>query len=180
MTRAFVAVVPPEPVLDGVERATGRRRRDTRPADDTPAQWHLTLQFLGNRADIDAVAGRTRPCRCRPARFGSAAAGAFPKVRRAQVLWVGAAEGDEYLATLAGEVAARLAPLGFDPKDRRYHAHLTLGRTRTATDLHRGRRTARSVRARTGVDRARGRRLRESLAAIRRGVRPRAVVTLPT
>ena len=134
MTGAFVAVVPPEVVLDALERATAavdatRVRRTTR------AQWHLTLQFLGDVADLDAVAGVLAPLSVSAGSVRLGGAGAFPKVRRAQVLWVGAAEGDEYLATLAGEVAARLAPLGFDAENRRYHAHLTLGRTRTATDL---------------------------------------------
>ena len=96
------------------------------------------------------------------------------------MLWVGAAEGDEYLTTLAGEVAARLAPLGFDAEDRRYHPHLTLGRTRTATDLRAVVEQLEACEFGPAWTVARGRPLRESLAAIRRGVRPRAVVTLPT
>ena len=55
MTRAFVAVVPPASVLDAVARATAgidvaSVRRTTR------AQWHVTLQFLGDVGDVDAVA----------------------------------------------------------------------------------------------------------------------------
>ena len=105
----------------------------------TRAQWHLTMQFLGDVVDLDAVADALAALSS-PSGVGGAVrlggGGAFPKVRRAQVLWVGAAEGGEFLSTLAGAVAARLAPLGFDREDRRFHPHLTLGRTRTSpTDL---------------------------------------------
>jgi len=134
VTRAFVAVVPPGPVLDALERATAGIdasviRRTTR------AQWHLTLQFLGDVTDLDAVARALATLAVPAGSVRLGGAGAFPNVRRGQVLWVGSADGEEFLTTLAGEVAARLAPLGFDPEDRRFHPHLTLGRTRTATDV---------------------------------------------
>ena len=55
MTRAFVAVVPPPPVLDAIEAATAGLelpglRRTTR------AQWHLTMQFLGDVVALAVVA----------------------------------------------------------------------------------------------------------------------------
>ena len=55
MTRAFVAVRLPGAVLDAVHQRVSALdlagRRTTRD------QWHLTLQFLGDDVDIDAVAG---------------------------------------------------------------------------------------------------------------------------
>ena len=50
MTRAFVAVRPPDSVLDAVPAIDVPSVRPT-----TREQWHITLQFLGNAADIDAV-----------------------------------------------------------------------------------------------------------------------------
>ena len=59
--RAFLAVVPPEDVLDAVGAAAATidvpstARRTSRP------QWHLTLQFLGNRVEFAAVADALEP-----------------------------------------------------------------------------------------------------------------------
>lgn len=134
MTRAFVAVEAPDDVLDAVEVACSSlelpgARRTTRD------QWHVTLQFLGNQADVDAVttalgslavsAGATR--------LGSA--GAFPNARRGRVLWLGLLEGGALLEELAAAVGALLTPLGHEPDDRPYHPHLTLARCKVPSDL---------------------------------------------
>ena len=133
MTRAFVAVRLPEAVLDAVEERTAGitvpGRRTTRD------QWHLTLQFLGNRADVDAVASVLTGIDVEPgpARIGDA--GAFPDARRARVLWFGLADGAALLARLAAAVMTRTEPLGHEREARAYRPHLTLARTRTPTDL---------------------------------------------
>ena len=77
MTRAFVAVRLPDAVLDAVAHRLAELsvpgRRTTRD------QWHLTLQFLGDDADVDAVVaaldGLDVPRRIAP---GSAARARFP------------------------------------------------------------------------------------------------------
>jgi 2'-5' RNA ligase len=134
VTRAFVAVRPPEVVLDAVHAAAasfdlGDARRTGR------EQWHVTLQFLGNRADVDAVAAALAglPVRAGDAQFGGL--GAFPSARRARVVWLGLAAGAELFGELATAVGARLAPLGHEPEARPYHAHLTLARLRAPADL---------------------------------------------
>jgi 2'-5' RNA ligase len=133
--RGFVAAVPPDDVLDAVDAAVSgielpsTARRTTRP------QWHLTLQFLGNRVDFDAVAGALEALAVRPGTVCLGAAGAFPSERRGRILWVGVSEGDALLSQLAAAVGALLAPIGYPPEDRRYHAHLTLARLKAPTDL---------------------------------------------
>ena len=92
MTRAFVALVPPDEVLDDVAALAGAldladARGTTRP------QWHVTLQFLGNQADIDAVGDALEGLPVAPARVRLGGGGAFPKVRRGRVLWLGLREG---------------------------------------------------------------------------------------
>ncbi len=127
MTRAFVAVRPPDAVLDAVAGAVaGFELEGARVT--TREQWHITLQFLGNRADIDAVAGALDGLTTRPGTAQLGGWGAFPKARRAGVVWLGLTSGAEMLGALAAEVAARLAPLGFEPEDRAFHAHLTVAR----------------------------------------------------
>ena len=133
--RAFVAAVPPDDVLDAVDAAVSgielpsTARRTTRP------QWHLTLQFLGNRVDFDAVAGALEALAVRRGDVCLGAAGAFPSERRGRVLWMGVSEGDALLSQLAASVGALLAPIGYPPEDRPYHGHLTLARLKAPTDL---------------------------------------------
>ncbi|HMG27121.1 MAG TPA: RNA 2',3'-cyclic phosphodiesterase [Acidimicrobiia bacterium] len=133
--RGFVAVVPPADVLDAVDAAAAgvevpsTARRTTRP------QWHLTLQFLGNKVDFAAVADALEPLAIRGAPVQLGAAGAFPTERRGRVLWVGVREGDALLAQLAAAVGALLGPIGYPPEDRPYHAHLTLVRLKAPADL---------------------------------------------
>jgi 2'-5' RNA ligase len=133
--RAFVAVVPPDDVLDAVDAAAASievpstARRTTRP------QWHLTVQFLGNKVDFAAVAGALEPLAIRGAPVQLGAAGAFPTERRGRVLWLGMREGDALLAQLAAAVGALLAPVGYAPEARPFHAHLTLARLKAPADL---------------------------------------------
>jgi 2'-5' RNA ligase len=63
--------------------------------------------------------------------------GAFPSVRRPGVLWVGVAEdaGRAALITLAKEIDAAMAPIGFPPEPRPFHPHLTLARVRAPRHL---------------------------------------------
>ena len=129
MTRAFVALQLPHAVLDAVEQATAAveipdGRRTAR------EQWHITLQFLGNRADVDEVAAALLPLDTVAARVRVGGAGAFPDERRARVLWLGIAEGAEWIARVAERVTAQLLPLGFEPEARAFHPHLTVARAR--------------------------------------------------
>jgi 2'-5' RNA ligase len=132
MTRAFVAIRPPDGVLDAIAAASAAvdvadARRTTRD------QWHLTLQFLGDVADVDAVADALGTIRTAVGRVALGGAGAFAGARRANVLWIGIAEGADYVTALAGEVNRVLASLGFAPDDRPFHPHLTLARARRRT-----------------------------------------------
>ena len=77
MTRAFVAVKLPSDVLaavsaatEGVEVIGGRKM--------TAAQWHLTLQFLGDDADIDAVVAALENFSVPGGRIRMGGGGAFP------------------------------------------------------------------------------------------------------
>jgi RNA 2',3'-cyclic 3'-phosphodiesterase len=136
MARAFVAVRPPETVLDAVARVVEDldvpNVRST-----TRDQWHVTIQFLGNQADVDAVAHALSRLALRAGRVRLGGGGAFPSARRARVLWLGLSEGDEWFVQCAAAVGALLAPLGHEPEKRPFHAHLTLARAKAAMDLRR-------------------------------------------
>ena len=98
-------------------------------------QWHLTLQFLGDDAEVEAVVAALEGFSMPGGLVRLGGAGAFPNARRARVLWIGVAEGDDVLARLARGVADRLAPLGYEPDSRAFHPHVTIARCSRPTDL---------------------------------------------
>ena len=102
----------------------------------TPQQFHITLQFLGVREEFlvpkllevfRILAERYRP-------FDMALGGldGFPRLVQARVLFVPVILGQEGLAALAEDMVRVTQPLGIPPEERDFHAHLTLGRVKSA------------------------------------------------
>jgi len=144
--RLFVAVTPPAPVLDHLSAAVSDVRAGC-PADlggaltwTLPAQWHLTLAFLGEVDDAVAnrlgrrlarLAGRHQPLR-----MALAGAGGFGSARRARVLWAGVHGDREPLRRLAQGVTAAAGRERIEVAGGRgYRPHLTLARARQPTDV---------------------------------------------
>jgi 2'-5' RNA ligase len=143
VSRGFVAIVPPRDVLDAVGRVSWSARHRPQelalprligPRWTTRAQWHLTLQFLGTRVDLDAAAAALATVRGSVARVRLGGIGGFPNERRATVLWVGVLEGARELRTIAEEVQNAMTPI-VEPDAREFHAHLTLARLARGADL---------------------------------------------
>jgi RNA 2',3'-cyclic 3'-phosphodiesterase len=139
--RLFIALELPEAVRAELAATQARLRAGTPPpplrwAD--PAGFHLTLQFLGE-APASLVAPLAEALAALPAPPLSLrldGLGAFPNLRRPQVVWVGVAGDTAALAALRAEVLAATAPLGFGVEARDFRPHLTLGRAqRTAHPL---------------------------------------------
>jgi RNA 2',3'-cyclic 3'-phosphodiesterase len=119
--RLFVGVVPPDRVLDEIERL----RRPERPGVRWTRrdQWHVTLRFLGEVDDPGPVAAALDAAPLSPceARLG-------PRVRALgrQVVCLPVAGLDE----LAQAVTEATAGFGRPPEDRRFRGHVTLARLR--------------------------------------------------
>lgn len=105
----------------------------------TVGNQHVTLNFLGwiearllgdVTAAVDEAAARHAP-----AEMSLAGLGAFPKPRRARVLWAGIADAAGLLPALTEDLGDRLRRVGYQPEDRRYTAHLTLARFKTPRSL---------------------------------------------
>lgn len=141
MIRAFVAVKI-SPALEG--RVGELLTELALPQYDVkwvrPENLHLTLKFLGNVEEgrveaiaevIGEVARSSRPFRLRLGGLG-----AFPNIRRPRVIWAGMTEGARRLEGIAEGLEAGLGRLGFAREKRRFSAHLTLGRTRSARGLN--------------------------------------------
>jgi len=98
-----------------------------------PQGIHLTLKFLGdvpaNRIE-EIERALTQACAGFPAfSFSVGELGCFPNPRRPRVVWVGVQEESGTLKRLQKAVEDGMEKLGFAPEGRRFHAHLTLGRT---------------------------------------------------
>jgi 2'-5' RNA ligase len=131
--RAFVAVdLEPQTVQQIAEAIAQLRPRMPGIRWLPPANFHLTLKFLG---DIDEVkvasiaAALERdlyPFSCFT--INAKGLGVFPDLRRPRILWVGLV-GDE-LNALASRVEKTLVPFGFAAERRAFTPHLTVGRWR--------------------------------------------------
>lgn len=121
MARLFVAVWPPEEIL---ERVAALPRPDVDGLRWTQRhQWHVTLRFLGRVDDVDdAVASLSGMGPVEPAE-----AGLGPEVGHfgRRVLHVPVSGLDRLAAT----VTAATAEVGKPPEDRPFAGHLTLART---------------------------------------------------
>ena len=98
-----------------------------------PEGIHLTLKFLGNvpANRIEEIErALTQACVGFPAfSFSVEGLGCFPNPRRPRVVWVGVQEESGTLKGLQKAIEDGMEKLGFAPEGRKFHAHLTLGRT---------------------------------------------------
>ena len=103
-----------------------------------PQNWHLTLRFLGwatehQRDGILHYLDETEMPTPFVVRFG--ALGAFPRARRATVLWLGVDQGGEALTQVAGACDEAAQAVGYEPEGRPFHPHVTLSRIRPHQDV---------------------------------------------
>ena len=148
MLRTFVALPLSPEVRHAIETLQGRLKRQaaTCRLPTGVVRWvdpgiiHLTLNFLGDilpervepvKAAL-AVVARNIPC----FEFQCGDLGAFPNLNRPQVVWVGVQDPSSWLMLLHDAVDEALANLGFQPEQRRFSPHLTLGRVQRSADLN--------------------------------------------
>ena len=97
----------------------------------TPEQWHLTLQFLGNDADVIAAESALRDFDGPGGRVQLGGTGAFPNTRRGTVLWIGICEGADVLGATHRGVAATWRRSATSPTPRPFRPHVTFARCAT-------------------------------------------------
>lgn len=128
--RAFVAVkIPGLPAIRTLLHDFRDMGRAVRPVD--PDGLHITLKFLGD-VSADSVVDIEQALRADlspiPAfKTNLTGLGAFPHAGRPSVIWIGAANVEEFLR-LSDAVEDALNPLGFPRERRPFHPHLTLAR----------------------------------------------------
>jgi len=134
--RCFIAIGLTDEIKAGLEQLQAQLK----PGGQTSIKWvdpysiHLTLKFLGSvdgdkispitAAMAEAVQGVT------PFHLKVEGLGAFPNLKRVQVVWVGVGGEVDKLVHLQQRLESSLAQLGFTPEKRRFTPHLTLARVR--------------------------------------------------
>jgi 2'-5' RNA ligase len=128
MPRLFIAVWPPEDVIDALRALPRDDRPDLRWTP--PENWHVTLRFLGE-ANPDSVAARLDA-----ARLPAATAVLGPRISRlGRGHIVVPVAGVDDLATAVADASA---DIGRAPDGRPFSGHLTIARSREREGSGRG------------------------------------------
>ena len=156
--RSFIAIELPDTLKDEINRLESGLQK-AMPGSGT--KWvnahsiHLTLKFLGNidisqvnsiEKAMELVSGETAPFQLK-----TGALGAFPNLRRVQVVWIGLTGGVDRLQVLQQALDSSLARIGFGLETRPFNPHLTLARVRREASLAE-RQTLGELLARTSVN----------------------------
>ena len=138
--RTFVAVLIAEDLKQQIARVQGQIKKL---APDVkwvaPKNIHVTLKFLGNVREDEigqvrsAVDDAVRAFS--PFEIAISGLGAFPSPARARVVWTGIEVGQQQLTDLAAAVDAGVSKLGFEPEERPFKSHITIGRVKTSRHL---------------------------------------------
>ena len=96
-----------------------------------PADYHVTLTFLGDLAEVDEaviLAGQVAAQQASPFVLTVNGMGAFPDLVRPRVLWLGL-EQNLHLSELAASLEAGAVLCGLTKETRLYMPHLTVARS---------------------------------------------------
>lgn len=134
--RLFIAIELPR----ALKREFIELARSFRPREHERVRWieqeamHLTLKFLGDtpvdrvtdiKSALEQAASSTGKFSIKIGRTGC-----FPSFRDPRICWVGLSGELRRLEQLQGRVEGGMVALGFDPEDREFKPHVTVGRTR--------------------------------------------------
>jgi 2'-5' RNA ligase len=138
--RAFIAVEVPEKQRRLVNDLITEEKKN-----NLPIRWvafenlHITMKFLGEiddkkKNDVIAVLTDTAK-RYKPVTATLDGLGCFPSPRNPRVLWVGVSQGDKELVEIASDLENSLAKFRIKKEDKKFHAHLTIGRVKSACSV---------------------------------------------
>lgn len=100
-----------------------------------PKNVHITLKFLGDtdEALIEKIEEIMKKAveKVDPFEIQLNGAGVFPNQNYIKVMWIGLKNWEE-LEKIASRIDEQLSELGFEKENRRFSAHLTIARVRSA------------------------------------------------
>lgn len=153
MIRTFIAIELDAAVKAELEKIQRRLRAE--PISGlvrwvAPGNIHLTLKFLGDmeaeRVPHVMAAIRTACYGVASFEMGVRGAGCFPNYQRPTVIWASLVGQVQPATLLAQHIENECARLGFDPDDRPFLPHLTLGRMSREADLSERRQVGEMIR----------------------------------
>ena len=94
---------------------------------------HLTMKFLGdvNSAKLSEVKDALNGVRFREFPLEIKGIGAFPNLKRMNVIWIGIGEGWSLVEAIFEQTEALLHSLGFSRETRPFSPHITIARVRS-------------------------------------------------
>ena len=99
-----------------------------------PENLHITLKFLGDvdegRLERIFHAVRETLSGINPFKIMLRGVGAFPSIRRPEVIWIGLGEGADNLVRIMTALESSLAKIGFPREKREPVPHLTIARVK--------------------------------------------------
>ena len=104
-----------------------------------PHNIHLTLKFLGDMSEdqleklYQGVAEGAQGITSFEIRLSRL--GAFPNLKKPRVIWIGIEDGKEKLIQLQQKLEDSIFNYGFPKEDRKFSAHLTIGRVKSPRGL---------------------------------------------
>lgn len=99
-----------------------------------PENIHVTVRFLGEvpAPTIELVKHEMNAVKFTSFDAEFAGLGAFPNLRRINVVWVGMRKGHDQLTRISEQLEPSLRRIGFAPDSKGFSPHVTIARLRTA------------------------------------------------
>ena len=100
-----------------------------------PENIHITLKFLGDTNEeyadrIDEIM-KDAVKNSNPFEIKLKGAGVFPNQNYIKVIWIGIENGEQ-IGKIASKIDEKISELGFEKERRRFSAHLTIARVKSA------------------------------------------------
>jgi RNA 2',3'-cyclic 3'-phosphodiesterase len=94
---------------------------------------HLTLKFLGNisTSKVAQVKNALTQVKFRPFPLEIRGMGAFPNLKRMNVIWIGVGEGWSSVEEIYEQTEMLLHSVGFNRETRQFSPHITIARVRS-------------------------------------------------
>jgi len=98
---------------------------------------HLTLRFLGEipQPTVEEVKKAIDAVRFSAFEIELSGLGAFPNLRRLNVVWVGIKRGHEQMAEIFQQLEPKLRTIGLPADNKGFSPHLTIARVRTGANM---------------------------------------------
>ncbi len=140
MIRAFIGIDTPLSLKEKIaELQRNLSVAGVRVRWEKPENFHVTMKFLGDttRSVLEEMAEvlKEEVARVPVLSFRADTVSAFPSRSRPRVIWLGSSAAPDELFSLQRTIEAAAAKFGFEPEQRRFHPHVTLGRVKDRDGL---------------------------------------------